>query len=248
MLQVCLAAALALTAQEAEQNLKSVMAEMNAAQKACGSDYKCRGKAMREWMPKVQAASKAVKTARAAGAAADNQQAATERDKHGGKSGGADGAYLQFPGFEAVKQALADRGHCLHKQYGVLPRREPRPAGPRTSAATPPQCRMIPQATTLRYCHLNRVAVAWHVMREWRERYWGRKDDGIAEMNLGACFDWTTKAFKLSDDVGFRLAVLDFVGEAKASGSPEAKAFVEAALKAEPAGPVRQRLEWLATR
>lgn len=246
MLQVCLAAALALTAQEAEQNLKDVMAQMNVAQKACGSDYKCRGKATREWIPKMQAASKAVKEARAAGAAASNQQAAAERDRHGGKSGGPDGQYLQFPDFGAVKQALTDRNHCLHRQYGVLPRTAPRAAGPRTAAATPPQCRMVPQVTTLRYCHLNRVAVAWHLMREWRELYWGRKDDGVADINMGACFDWTTKAFKLSDDVGFRLAVLDFVGEAKALGSPEAKGFIEAALKAEPAGPVRQRLEWLA--
>lgn len=245
MLQVCLAAAaLALTAQEAEQELKAVMKAMNTAQNECGSDYKCRGAKTREWLPKMQAAAAALKAARAAGTAAKTQAAASERDKHGGKSGGADGAYYQFADFGAVKRALTDRNHCLHKQYGVLPRTAPAPAGPRTAAATPPQCRMIPQDAT-RYCHLNRVAVAWHVMREWRKLYWS-KDDGIAEINMGACFDWAAKAFRISMDVGFRLAVLDFAGEAKALGSPEAKDFVAAALKAEPAGPVRQRLEWLA--
>jgi hypothetical protein len=238
MLQVCLAAALALTAQEAEKELRTVMKAMNAAQTACGSDYKCRGKATREWLPKMQAAAKAVKEARAAGTAAKTQAAASERDKHGGKSGGADGTYYQFPDFGAVKRALADRQHCLHKQYGVLPRTAPAAAGPRTMAATPPQCRMIVQDAT-RYCHLNRVAVAWHVMREWRRLYWV-KDDGIAEINMGACFDWAAKAFRVSEDPGFRLAILE------ALGSPEAKDFIEAARKAEPAGPVRQRLEWLA--
>lgn len=235
MLQVCLAIIVSLTVPEAEANLKSVMAKM----RKCGRNTKCTQSAMVE----MQAASTALKQAKADATAQASAAANGERDKHGGKSGGDDGQYYQFPDFDAVQRGLLDRQHCMHKQYDVLPRKAPPRPRAGMTPIDPPTCRMIPQRPTERYCHLNRVAVAWHVMHEWRDRY--EQNDGFYDINMDSCFDWPTKAFAVSDDVGFRLAVLDFVGEALALGYERAREFARSALDKEADGPVKQRLEWL---
>lgn len=239
---------LALLASAAEADLKRIKKEMLQARQACGSDMACQQQVMTDGLARLKAAQQGLLDERADARAATNSAANAERDRHGGKSGGPDGQYLGFPDWAAVQAALKGK-HCLHDVWDKRLRREPPvPQTSRTAKTAPPHCRFIDVHGSDRYCALNRVAIAWNMTRHWSDRYWRADDSGrhMASMHEGTCFGKMRKAFKASKDVGFRLAILDFVGEAKVAESQDVKPFLEQALKAEPKGPVRDRLEWLA--
>jgi len=236
MVHVCLVLVLA----SAQADLKQIRKEMLDARKACGSDAACQQKALQDGMARMEAAASGVQAERDDKRASAHAAADAERDRHGGRSGGADGQYIGLPDWAAVEAAMQDKKHCLHKVWPQRLSTSP-PVPLRTR---PPQCKQIKvHELGRRYCALNRMAVAWQMMHYWRDRYWDDAD--VAAVHENACFGFVAAAFRISDDDGFRLAVLDFVGDMKTAGSEDVEPFVEKALKSEPPGRVRQRLEWL---
>lgn len=246
MLQVLV---LMLLAGTAEADLKQIKKEMLAARTACGADMACQNKALQDGMARLKAATAALQSERAGARDEKLTAANAERDRHGGKSGSPDGQYLGFPDAKAVEAALKSK-HCLHDvTWDVLHRKLP---PPRQAGKTPwdaPRCEAINiYEKGSRYCELNRVALAWAMGRHWGDRYWGTDSWGKQQATIhdSNCLSRAGAAFRISKDVGFRLAVLDFITDVRNVGSEGARPFIEKALEKEPAGPVRQRLEWLA--
>lgn len=218
MVPLCLA--LVLLASPAEDNLKRIKQEMLAARQACGSDTACQNKALQDGMARLKAATAALRSERNAAESSERakkyRQAAVEREQHGGKSGGVDGQYLQLHDWAAAEAAWKDSIHCLHRadDQGRLPSKAPPPLGKDSYRYTAPYCGMITTTPTERYCGLNHVAVVWHMLHQWEDRY----DKDIAYMKKGTCIARVAEAFRNSDDDGFRLAVLDFIADVKANG------------------------------
>jgi hypothetical protein len=236
---------LAIAIVSAPDPMKALKAEMLAAMQKCGSDGTCRMKVIQDYQPKLKAARNGILESRAAVRSEAAQKAAAERDKHGGKAGGPDGNYSGYPDWPSAEAALNDKKSCLHKAGRFrLRSKPPEPRGSRVTQTSPPSCLNIDvHKPSLRYCQIDRTVVAWHMTKHWEDRYWS--DPHFAEVHRGNCLSRLKAAFLASDDEGFRLAILDAVGDLKANGEAIEAGFLAPVSKAKVTGRLKERLEWL---
>jgi hypothetical protein len=231
---------------DANEEMARVRRQMLKERQACGKDTGCQQAALMRGLAKLKAATNRLEQARGAERSAAVGKANQERDRHGGQSGGSDGQYLGLPDWAAVRAALKDRKDCLHRvDWGVLSRRPPNTPGRRRAVSSPPSCGMIQHhLETDRYCQLNRTAVTINMLLHWQDRYFPG-DQTSAGNAISSCFGRAKQAFELSDDDGFRLAVLDMIGDIEPNDMVDPGRFVRKALETEPPGRVRDRLEWM---